>query len=631
VVLNDLNHLASVRCRDGREVDDVTLFFANVAACKNASTLIAPGAVLVASAEYKCDGYTHHRAAGMLDLVVGVQTARACTDVDPTLQVSTRRAELHHAFRHARLRLVTNSFADPVAGAAMGLPHVADHQLFISEGAGQSESARALEGGADRLGCWFCFLVDVFKAVVHTIVTIATVVDDVISGVATVIGAIATGDFSCDGAQTIAFINRTQNVGFANGDGTLAANCTACGFQLGVDLVLEVDIASYKMQSLQAYVNGSASLVAHSFIAGVGVSNFSIINEHFDLETWKLPPVFIMAGPIPVDIQITIPVTVGWSLGAAINAGVEAQGQLDGSLKFGVSYDPTNDWQYLHDLQLQQSGQATYASLSASLTASLWVMPTVVISIDYIGGPSIALKATAETTIYAGPDVPCTDAMLNVNMNLDSTIAANFTIDVGSIHIATFATPALTIFSKKWPVFSGCFPSANPAETASNRISMGELDTTGSTTGGTTTSGGDCAVAGFGVLGTTWSGNQTCTCSSDECATQGIPLYLDVFAQTVPADDGCLQLLSAVSGSWLTGGYCVSQAMYSVQAGDSASQIVMNAIGNGDGTVDFNQCSSYFNDTHVFNSAVLQASPDLSVLSNTGTCSLFILEKAAGN
>lgn len=567
----------------------------------------------------------------MIDMVQSV-AAHSCAPAsigdNVTMHVATSRAELHHVFRHASLRMRSNRHLHPGTKPVPALPPPTLHVTRPAHA--RSDRQLTLLGDAPAgVSCWFCWIVDAFQAVVHTIVTIATDVEAVISGVIQAVGVLVTGSGSFNNDWVIASFQQDFNIGFASGaNGTV--NCTSCGFEMGIDLVLDIDITSYQLQNLQAYIEGKASLWAYAFVGEMPL-NVSIVNDRWTLTTFSLPDIDFSLGPVPVTITTTIPITAGWSLTAEAGVGLTAATNITGDVRFGIGFDPANSWQFIHNLTMVETGKLTSATGEVVITSTLWVMPTLVIQVDYVGGPSISLKAAAEATFFYDIDNRCATGppiTAAININLDSTIWANISINIFEQNLFSYAWPATTIFSKKYPIASGCLADLKETAPRNRLLALPRypalVDTSSTSTTSSVDDDGNTFLK-FNMMGAVWTGNQT-RIGTDPSCTSSVPPYLDVFAQSIPDSNGDPQFMMTVSGLWLEGGYCVDQELYTVQS-DGTAQIFVNPINEGNGQILFNRCASPYNDTHVFNGAVMNVSSDGRTLATGDACSLFVLHR----
>jgi len=153
-----------------------------------------------------------------------------------------------------------------------------------------------------------------------------------------------------------------------------------------------------------------------------------------------------------------------------------------------------------------------------------------------------------------------------------------------------------------------------------------ELDssttTTPTTTTPTTTTSNTHPISSMMQMGSVWTGNQTQVSSS--CPL--VPLYLDVYAQAIPADDHSVQLLSTASGFFPNLGYCTVQALFSTRF-NKQNVVMLTPVGGSNG-VEFSRCAAYASNVTIeAEAANFTISPDQTTLTFSDSCSYLVLQR----
>jgi hypothetical protein len=169
-----------------------------------------------------------------------------------------------------------------------------------------------------------------------------------------------------------------------------------------------------------------------------------------------------------------IPITAGYAVQAKAAADVEANLSVAGSVKFGFQHDHNEGFHYVHEHDFSKhSGDLAVDQASLSLQASVFLQPTVMFSVDAIGGGSLSLKAYAEPTIvFDAVGSPCsadgTGAGARYGLNVGYQITAGAHVGVQYHHKAVGPNKEFgpdAVHTSKWPLATGCIhlPEAESA------------------------------------------------------------------------------------------------------------------------------------------------------------------------
>lgn len=173
-------------------------------------------------------------------------------------------------------------------------------------------------------------------------------------------------------------------------------NCTNCYVFLDVDFVFELDIQDYTLINTAAYLEGNA---------GVNIETvFTFAYAWSDSWTTNLDPIYLPAiafaiGPVPFEAQITIPVEIDVQFDISAQATYDVGVFATGSLQFGLNYTNSgctdNCFKMITSHSFNQGGGANGMAAVES-TFQVTIFPTVLLQIDYVGGPYLSMKPYLE-------------------------------------------------------------------------------------------------------------------------------------------------------------------------------------------------------------------------------------------
>ena len=236
-----------------------------------------------------------------------------------------------------------------------------------------------------------------------------------------------------------------------------------------------LSIESYSLKNAGVWLEGQAAVHVDAQTdveRGYGDPSFDIL-----LATLHLPGITFMTGPVPFHIQTTIPIHAGGDLYLISKAGgtVRSFAALDGDVKYGVQYTPASGFQYINTHSFSHSGGLHGSHMEMTATARVYIMPVVVLEIDYIGGPAVGFKGFLQSSVdYQEEWSMCSPtggagASYTVAWGLQVTLSAQLHIAFAGHTFLRRSTDAGVIWSHQWPVASGCLSSTNTTAHAHKR------------------------------------------------------------------------------------------------------------------------------------------------------------------
>ena len=212
--------------------------------------------------------------------------------------------------------------------------------------------------------------------------------------------------------------------------------CTDCWAYADVGAYFELGIEDYKVKDLQIYAEGEAG-----YHMGMQAAVTEYISAQVHLQS-ILPNVsFTFAvGPIPFHIDLSFPMSAGVSVN--VTAEVSEKQRIAhvaggvGSVKYGYGLNQTTgEFSPIDQIDLKRTGNVTdYYTTEAELQVAAFVRPMVLCKIDYIGGPTVGVMASATVVVKAGeeqckPGTGYQPAVL-INLNFGVTISIGAFVDI---------------------------------------------------------------------------------------------------------------------------------------------------------------------------------------------------------
>ena len=261
------------------------------------------------------------------------------------------------------------------------------------------------------------------------------------------------------------------------------------------DVVFELDINTHVIERVRLYAEGQATVN----VEGSGRLSGSFTDSGSkSLGAYHVPysPKFVVLG-IPFIVDITIPVQVGYDLSVSASAELSASASAYGKVKYGFLGSCTStstsdcDFHQYSDYAYDHHAGFHEIDVDVNFNLQFYLLPTIVLVIDHIGGPNMGVKTYLEQKVGVHNNY-CTGkgyrAQAITNVGLEITAGASVNIGVMGYSFWDKSWGPWGIWSKKMPIWSGCFDS---------------------TTGLSVSMGAEPKPVSDGLVpGTTWTGKQ---------------------------------------------------------------------------------------------------------------------------
>ena len=264
----------------------------------------------------------------------------------------------------------------------------------------------------------------------------------------------------------IPLMTTSKRNGSASVDGELALVNSYAHFE--TDVVFELDINSYVIEHVQLYAEGQARVNVEGNGRLSGAFKDSGVRS---LGTYNVPysPKFVVLG-IPFIVDIQIPVQVGYDLSVSASAELSASASAYGNVKYGFLGSCTStstsdcDFHQYSDYAYDHHAGVHGIDINVDFDLQFYLLPTIVLTIDHIGGPNMGVKTYLEQKVGVHNNY-CTGkgygAQAITNVGLEITAGADVNIGVKGHDFWDKSWGPWGIWSKKMPIWSGCFDIAN--------------------------------------------------------------------------------------------------------------------------------------------------------------------------
>jgi hypothetical protein len=245
-------------------------------------------------------------------------------------------------------------------------------------------------------------------------------------------------------------------------DGELALVNSYAHFE--TDVVFELDINSYVIEHVQLYAEGQARVNVEGSGHLSGAFKDSGVKS---MGTYNVPysPKFVVLG-IPFIVDIKIPVQVGYDLSVSASAELSASASAYGNVKYGFLGSCTSrstsdcDFHQYSDYAYDHHAGVHAIDVDIDFNLQFYLLPTIVLVIDHIGGPNMGVKTYLEQKVGVHNNY-CTGkgygAQAITNVGLEITAGADVNIGVMGNSFWDKSWGPWGIWSKKMPIWSGCF------------------------------------------------------------------------------------------------------------------------------------------------------------------------------
>mmetsp|Transcript_39323 Transcript_39323/g.111369 ORF Transcript_39323/g.111369 Transcript_39323/m.111369 type:complete len:1062 (-) Transcript_39323:1170-4355(-) len=244
--------------------------------------------------------------------------------------------------------------------------------------------------------------------------------------------------------------------------------CLECFARAELGVTVEIHIEEFDVKMVEAYVQGEAA-----FHLRVQMARAMEHKQEKLLTTIESREIFTNVGGIPVVMKFIIPISFGHDLKAEMR--VDVMAYWEASLKYGMHYDKETGLSNIAEQKFDPIGDFS-SSLGASLTASatVYLLPAILLQLQYIGGPTIGLKPFIEFGLMASASFNRQDShvqnscdngiLLTLQAGVQATASAEIRVQFpGGKPLFQKSIPRKTVFSAKYPIHSGCIQLDSPS------------------------------------------------------------------------------------------------------------------------------------------------------------------------
>ena len=360
------------------------------------------------------------------------------------VKVSIELVELGNFFESAQIRFHTTRHPSALSlGRGAHVSHRYGPSRILSE------SGRLVPNG------WFGSF---FKSIWDGIKTLAGVVETVVKAVVKVVTFLTTGTLTTqqDFEKNVFAWNKGKGDLPLSKDGNV--KCKGCFASVGIGIHANLDIESYKVHSIEAYVDGHVD-----FALGLEVNCTGDATDSTDvlLDTVQMPTITFYVGPVPITIDLSMPVHAGFEIDLHTQGKVEISSGAHFAGRWGVGYTPSTGLSLIH--QVDNNVHANLLQVpTATADVTVYLQPVLVMNIEYIGGPNFAIKPFLEFGCVLDAQSACTDKLMaSSNWGVQATIGAHIDIHIASKSIYEHYFPSMSIFSMKKKIATGCLVLAH--------------------------------------------------------------------------------------------------------------------------------------------------------------------------
>ena len=499
---------------------------------------LQPGVLLSGGRHWGCKHDSSGLVGSLQHRVVSQAQLRELSRGSYLVQVQIELIGLGSFFESAMVRFSTTRHPPPLSAR-----HGASYNTKTSTTvAARHRTVRRRALAEDGRGLvpngWFG---DFFHAIWNGIKWLGNHVQAVVKTVAKVVTFLVTGTLKAEKgfSSNIISWNYDNVTHDAKGDVALSKDgkvqCKGCYANIGVGIHANLDIEQYEVKRVEQYVEGDID-----FALGVHMDcdSSAQASEDLLLDTLSLPTITFYVGPVPITIDLSMPVHAGFttSLQTSGKLGLSSGAHFHG--KWGSVYTPQEGLTLLHEVE-----NNVYANLlqmpNGKAEATVYLQPVIVMNIEYIGGPNFALKPFVEFGAVLDQMSACQGKLMaSSNWGVQATIGAHIDIHIASKQIYEHNFPAMSIFSMKKKIATGCLVSQTERQlddAAHSFDSVGQVCSVDASAPGAAVCSSDMGLQNNGmVVGTTWNGTIVKVGTAAKCS--GYPPVQTLSCQIVESD-----------------------------------------------------------------------------------------------
>ena len=425
------------------------------------------GALIAGGRHWKCAREDGQGVRGILHRVMGAEIVG-----ERTVRVKIEReAHISEFVRSGKIQFSTSRYE-----RSSIIQHTQEQPIVQPVG-------RQLQHVSRVLG-FFSWVADTWNKIVDFGEKVAKVIETA----AKIIAGLVTGDVSTKGDQDVAtkawaWNLEADHVSVKDNNTEIDADvsCTDCYALVSVTLHVNIDIENYQLILAETYVEGEAQMAGGSpHLTGSAKTSFDRIITTVNVGSFSFDAL------IPIHVDITMPVHAGYEFSSTFSGSAGAQFELKGSIKQGASLSCSSNAQSAADCTLRPisynsfSKSASFDSLdyNTDVDLTLYIMPVVLVRLEYIGGPSFGFKPFIEVAADVASQYECDPHVANppsfqlaplgvealkvtVNLGLQITIGAEIKVSFSATGHGIYnkSFPSTPVFSKKFAIATGCLSS----------------------------------------------------------------------------------------------------------------------------------------------------------------------------
>lgn len=376
----------------------------------------------------------------------------AIISISPTIiELQTQAASHADFFKNADIKLSSSYFPQ---GHFKQVNHVNQKTLTATS----THSTHSTHQLKSQLGWSFG---DVMSYVWNGVQTISSQVSAAVNTVSEIVKDLTTGSISFDQQETLSTVSYNYDankqaaasvIPLVNSDG-LTISCDNCYAVLDMSVDIGVQVQNFQVQNISIVAEAQANL-------NIGASfNFDSANTYSNdilIATISGEPITFVIGAVPFVVQLSVPITAGYFASYSVTAKATANIVGSGNIRHGYEY---SDGKFvpISSESISYSGGITSVSGAMTASATAYIMPTLVVSIDKIGGPNVAVKPTLEISLDSTSQLcPSGSMLLSSNVGVQVSVAANINITIAGTTIFAKSFGPANVFSYKKPLITGC-------------------------------------------------------------------------------------------------------------------------------------------------------------------------------
>ncbi len=249
-----------------------------------------------------------------------------------------------------------------------------------------------------------------------------------------------------------------------------AFSLQSCSAKMTYSISFKLTIRNHEVVYGHTIIEGVSELAAASKV------NLNVAAETESSKTFggvNVDPIEIMAGPVPITIQLSVPITIAWKLKATGKVQSDARASLMGPFTFGITFG-TGGIRTINEHRLQSpQDQSPTSNFAGGLSLIVTVEPAVSIEVSAVSKELFKISASITPKIvieiglqYSFPAVRGCSLLAAVFADFSVSIAAK--INIFTIQAWEYRTGGRVTSAKKNVVFG-------PRCIVGSRRRLGEL------------------------------------------------------------------------------------------------------------------------------------------------------------